>query len=373
MVYVMSIDGGGSKTACLVADETGRLCGYGKSGPVNSNYSIRGSVIEAIQFAIRSCLHCEDLNQEEINTLYISAPIAPDILEEGLSPFKINQVKRAAEGETPRWAIRFWIEDRVGVTIDAGTGSLARGWSEDGREAGSGGWGATLGDEGSGYWIGLQAMASILQASDGRIEPTQLTQPVLEHFGFADLLDMVFKVSHGLVNSKEPDQIGILPDSDQVFKDCTAEQDGGIQFHISEGAGPLTRTEVASLCPVVKKVAQRGDKTAIGIFNRAGVELGRLATAVIKRLEMENDQFAVVPFGGVFQAGEIVLDSCRNTLLKTAPKAKLIKPKYEPVVGGILLALDTYGVKINDSIISAIENSSKTYRQTIIRGEGELC
>jgi hypothetical protein len=54
--------------------------------------------------------------------------------------------------------------------------------SRDGREAGAGGWGATLGDEGSGYWISLQAMTAVLQAHDGRIQDTALSDAVLKHF-----------------------------------------------------------------------------------------------------------------------------------------------------------------------------------------------
>lgn len=366
MAYVMSIDGGGSKTACLLADETGKLRGYGKSGPVNSNYTSRDLVIKAIRSAISSCLQGADLGEEPIDSLFISAPISPDILQEGILPFKINQVKRAAEGETPRWAVRFWVEDRVGVTVDAGTGSLARGWSADGREAGAGGWGATLGDEGSGFWIGMQAMIAILQASDGRIEPTELTAPVLDHFGFTDLLDMVFKVSHGLVNPQESGQIGIVPDSDRIVLDGNGEQEGGIQFHKRDGVSPLTRYEVASLCPVVEKVARAGDKKALEIFNQAGIELARLALAVIKRLGMERDQFAVIPFGGVFRANDLVLGSFRKTLLATASRAKLIRPRYEPVVGGIFLALDQIGVQIQDSIILSIEESSENFPQIII-------
>ena len=213
MAYILSIDGGGSKTACLAADEKGRLLGFGKGGPVNSNYVRRNQVVRSLRSAISTCLQESNLESEEISTLYISAPTAPDMLEEGTQPFHIRQVKRAAEGETPRWAARFWVDEHIGVTVDAGTGSLARGWSTDGREVGAGGWGSTLGDEGSGYWIGMQAMIAVLQSSDGRNSSTKLTKPVLDHFGFSDLLDMVFQVSHGLVIPEEPGHIGVVPDS----------------------------------------------------------------------------------------------------------------------------------------------------------------
>lgn len=367
MDYVMSIDGGGSKTVCLIADGNGHLCGFGASGPVNTNYTKREDAIKSIRSAVWDSLRCQDLESAQIDSLYISAPVAPAILQEGIQPFNINQVNRAAEGETPRWASRFWVDERVGVTVDAGTGSLARGWSEDGKEAGAGGWGATLGDEGSGYWIGMQAMIAILQASDGRIESTQLTGPVLEHFGFTDLLEMVFKVSHGLVETRDSDPIGVIPDSDQ--QDLTGKDDleGGVQFYKREGEAPLSRHQVASLCPVVEKVALAGDPKAVEIFHRAGVELAQLALAVIKRLEMADDQFAVIPFGGVFRAKDLILDSFRKTIQLTAPCAKVVLPRFEPVVGGILLALERIGIQIEGSILENIENSAEIYPQVIIR------
>jgi len=367
MPYVLSIDGGGSKTACLAADENGRLLGFGKSGPINTNYVERDQAVRSMKSAISACLKESGLESKQIETLYISAPIAPDILEVGVQSFNIKQVKRAAEGETPRWAARFWVNERIGVTVDAGTGSLARGWSIDGREAGAGGWGATLGDEGSGYWIGMQAMIAILQSSDGRNSPTKLTKPVLDHFGFSDLLDMVFQVSHGLVKPKEPGHIGVVPDSDQEISEGDSDPDGGIQFHKRNRNEPLTRYEVASLCPVVEKIALKGDKKAIEIFNSAGFELGRLAGAIINRLEMKEDKFAVIPFGGVFRANNLILESFCETIKLSATGAEVIKPGFEPVVGGILLALDQNGIEINSQVVKMIEKSSAKYPQITIK------
>ncbi|MGB2963838.1 MAG: BadF/BadG/BcrA/BcrD ATPase family protein [Anaerolineales bacterium] len=361
MRYVMGIDGGGSKTTCLVANESGELMGFGSGGPVNTNYVERYQVIESIQSAISGCLQEAALENQQIETLSISAPIAPDILEQGTRSFNLKHILRVAEGETPRWAARFWTKERIGVTVDAGTGSLARGWTETGREAGAGAWGATLGDEGSGFWIGMQAMIAILQASDGRINPTLLTEPVLKHFNFSGVVDMVIQVSHGLVRPKDNNELGVVPDSGQEHADTIDDATGGIQYHKRNRNEPLTRYEVASLCPVIEKIALEGDKTAIEIFNKAGIELGRLAVAVIKRLEMEDERFAVIPFGGVFRANNLILDSFQKTILSTASKALVVKPQFEPVVGGVLLALNQIGVEINKKVIKTLEKSSSNF------------
>jgi N-acetylglucosamine kinase-like BadF-type ATPase len=361
MRYVLGIDGGGSKTACLAADETGKLLGYGWGGPVNTNYVQRGRVLESMSKAINTALEVAGLGAEQIETVSLSAPIAPDTLDEVVRLCNIKRVTRAAEGETARWAARFWTEEHVGVTVDAGTGSLARGWTTDGREAGSGAWGATLGDEGSGYWISMRAMIAVLQAYDGRIQSTQLSDEVLQHLGVPDVLDMVFMVSQGLVRTTDSDQVGVVPDSVLDYSKEEGSPEGGVHFRDRSRNEPLTRDEVATLCPVVVRVAQDGDWKAIEILEEAGRELGRLAVAVIQRLGMQEGKFAVVPFGGVFAAGELILRSFQETVLNVAPHAAIVRPKYQPVVGAVLLALKAIGVPLDMQVIAMIEQSSEEF------------
>ena len=98
---------------------------------------------------------------------------------------------------------------------------------------------------------------------------------------------------------------------------------------------------------------------AIRILREAGVELGRLAAAVIRRLGMEQETFAVVPFGGVFKARDLIVKSFAETCLASAPHAIIIYPKFEPVVGAVLIALREIGVEIDQRIIRAVEGTSR--------------
>ena len=360
MRYVLGIDGGGSKVACLVAEESGRLRGYGRAGAVNTNYVSRQAAAEALQRAICTALEAGGLLGATLDALCISAPMEPAAVEEAIRELTIRRVLRAAEGETPRWAAHYWVEGHVGVAVDAGTGSMARGWTPDGQQAGAGGWGATLGDEGSGYWVSLQAMMAVLQAQDGRLEETMLTQLVLDHFGFRDALDMVFQASQGLTRPAETNQpVRVGPDSGAEGARASGAPTSGVVFRKQrERQNPLTRHEVAGLCPAVVRAAQQGDRAARHILDAAGGELGRLGAAVIARLGMAQDTFAVVPFGGVFKAGELVLSSFRRTIAATAPHAQVALPPFEPVVGAVLLALDDLGVPIDWPVVEAIEQTA---------------
>jgi hypothetical protein len=188
-----------------------------------------------------------------------------------------------------------------------------------------------------------------------------LAESVLEHFGFSDALDMVFQVSQGLVRTGNASQVGIVPDSGSEDPGAGEPSVGGVLLRQRNRNEPLTRYEVATFCPFVVEAAQQGDWKAIDILKEAGCELGRLATAIIRRLGMESDEFVVVPFGGVFKAGELLFGSFRETLLAVSPGALVVRPRFEPVVGAVLLALNELGVEIGDPIIDAIERSSASF------------
>jgi N-acetylglucosamine kinase len=366
MSYVMGIDGGGTKTCCLVGDNQGRLLGYGQSGPANTNYVPRQIAVFSLVESIRIALSQSGLTGDQVNRLCISAPTEPGTIVDAKQTSGIKHVFRASEGETPRWAARFWVEERIGVTVDAGTGSLARGWDKAGRLASAGGWGATLGDEGSGYWISLQAMRAILQAHDGRIKPTRLTEAVLSFFRMQDVFDLVFQASEGLVKYNQESILRVAPDSGNEHRKDVEKKTGGLNFRESVYKDTLSRGDIASLCPTVVQVAQQGDWKAGEILHEAGYELGLLGTAVIKRLEMGDDEFAIVPFGGVFRSGSWVFNSFKKTVLAEGKLARVVLPRFQPVVGAVLIALNDSGINITPEVLQNIESTAKKFSACVV-------
>src|SRR5205085_1278058 len=77
--------------------------------------------------------------------------------------------------------------DAPGIVIIAGTGSIVYGRNQRGEAARAGGWGHLIGDEGSGYWIGREALAAVMRAEDGRGPSTRMTADILEFFTVADV------------------------------------------------------------------------------------------------------------------------------------------------------------------------------------------
>ncbi|XAS66334.1 BadF/BadG/BcrA/BcrD ATPase family protein [Micrococcaceae bacterium Sec5.7] len=74
----------------------------------------------------------------------------------------------------------------TGVAVIAGTGSAAWGKNEGGEEARAGGWGYLLGDEGSGYWLGREAVRHSLRRMNQGLDADQLTTALLESCGVGD-------------------------------------------------------------------------------------------------------------------------------------------------------------------------------------------
>ena len=312
----LGIDGGGTKTICLVAQGTGQVLGAGLGGPINLNFVSEKMARESIAQAVGDAWRRAGPPGVSPALAVISGPIPLSIAQEVIAgETGVERVIHAGEGEAAWQAALPWLDFDCGVTVDAGTGSLAFGFNREGKRAGAGGWGTILGDEGSGYWIGIQAMRAAVRAEDGREPPTRLREAICRALEIEDLREL-------------------------------------IPLMYRRG---MARHEVAALCPVVAEVARQGDPKAQAILAEAGRELALAVEAVIHKLGMEDEEFAVIPFGSVFKAGDLILTPFWEAVLKVAPRAKLVPLRYEPVVGALLMAMREGGVRLDDQLLARLE------------------
>jgi N-acetylglucosamine kinase-like BadF-type ATPase len=189
--------------------------------------------------------------------------------------------------------------DDPGIVIIAGTGSIVYGRSAAGEAARAGGWGHMIGDEGSGYWIGREALAAVMRGADGRGPQTALASEILAHFQVAD--------------------VSRLP---RIVYDRE-----------------MPRMSVAALGPIVQSVAAAGDAVATRILERAADELVAGAQSVATRLEMRGDAFAFYLSGGVFRVIPWLADELPRRLIEVAPRAQVQILTVEPAMGAVWLAL----------------------------------
>jgi N-acetylglucosamine kinase-like BadF-type ATPase len=186
-----------------------------------------------------------------------------------------------------------------GIVVIAGTGSIAYGRNANLDAARSGGWGHIIGDEGSGYWIGREALSAVVRAVDGRGPVTRLADDVLAHFMIEDI--------SGLPR--------IVYDRD------------------------LPRMSVAALGPIVQRASGLGDPVATGILERAAAELTLAAQSVASRLDMQDEAFDFVLAGGVFQVVPRLVEALTRRLLAVAPRSRVQRLDREPAIGAVRLAL----------------------------------
>ncbi|KAJ4728964.1 N-acetyl-D-glucosamine kinase-like [Melia azedarach] len=194
-----------------------------------------------------------------------------------------------------------------GCVLIAGTGTIAYGFTEDGREARAAGAGPILGDWGSGYGIAAQALSAVIRAYDGRGPDTVLTTNILR-----------------TLHLSSPDELIGWTYADPSW------------------------ARIAALVPVVVSCAEAGDEVANKILQDSVQELALSVKAVVQRLglcgEEANDSFPLVMVGGVLEANkrwdigrEVV-----KCISREFPGAIPIRPKVEPAVGAALLAWNSF-------------------------------
>lgn len=299
--YFLGIDGGGTKTQAIITDANFKIIGEGKSGASNP---IRVGFKEAadnVLLATNEALEDAGLKMSDITAACagiagISPPIHYRAMKDALD--RTLDLERLELVTDARAALTGALNGKPGVMVIAGTGSIALGVNENGKDARSGGWGPTFSDEGSGYDIARQALKAVAASFDGRSSATLLTKMICKELGVekpSDLPSVIY----------------------------------------TEDAKPA---QIASLATLVSEAAQQGDEIAQEILEYAGQELGKLAVAVIERLGMQQQAFRVACVGSVFNSGDFVLASFRRTVLEVAPNAEIGEPIYPPTIGAVKLA-----------------------------------
>ncbi len=190
------------------------------------------------------------------------------------------------------------------MAASAATGSNVFGVGADGRSWRTGGWGHLLGDEGSGYWLGVESIRAALRDRDASGPPTALSAAACEFFG-RETVEAVAS----LVYSK-----------------------------------PLTKGEVAAFAIETAKLAEQGDEVACELFGRGAELLGSQIAAVIEQAGLEGD-FPVGLIGSAYKAGEVFLAPLRRRIAAAAPQGRIAPVEMAPVGGSLMLAAKACGAE----------------------------
>jgi glucosamine kinase len=259
--WFIGIDGGGTHTRAVVLDgeghEVARAEGPAALADPRDPAAAAGPVAEvsaSVAGAAGLALPCTALwagiagvGREPIRTAVEAA-----VQRAGLAG-------RVHVGTDARAAFHDAFGSGPGILLVSGTGSVAYGRDERGCDVRVGGWGSLLGDEGSGYWVGLESLRAVARAADGRGSATLLQERV-------------------------PASIGV---------------DGADALLLWSAAA--TKREVAALVPVVAEAAERGDTVAAGILSRAAGELAAHVVTLLDRMSPWREPPRVALTGGLLR------------------------------------------------------------------------
>lgn len=300
----LGIDGGGTKTACTIYDQT--LRPLARATFPTCHYAQAGRDGMARVF-------CDCMTWAREHGLDENGGVGLGICGYGEGADSDRAIESAVEsamGARPRalvndvdaaWAAGLGLAD--GIAVIAGTGSIALG-VRNGTSMRCGGWDYLLGDEGSGGWIGKEAMRAFTRQSDGRDCRGPLYRALKLELGLEDDFDIIRFA----------------------------------QEHLSD------RTRIAALSVLVADAAREGDASARSIYRRAAMEIAEMVQAIMRGLfngddcegegRAEQGPVPVTYIGGVFNAGDVLLDP----LVRALPtRCELVAPLHEPSLGPVLI------------------------------------
>ncbi|HUQ45434.1 MAG TPA: BadF/BadG/BcrA/BcrD ATPase family protein [Gemmatimonadaceae bacterium] len=302
---VIGVDGGGSKTRAIVADEHGTRLGevVGPGSAVRPGQAEHSAdvIAAAVGDALASCgmthvvpkvlcVGVAGAGREPEREALWQALVGRELAEETVVHPDFSIALDDAFGEGP------------GILLISGTGSAAFGRGPSGSIARCGGWGPVMGDEGSGAWIGRRALSVVTASADGREPETALVGAVL---------------TAAQVN--EPQELVAW-------------------------AAQATPAQLATLAPVVSSVADAGDLRANAILSLAVEELVLHVRAVARQLFGDERAAAPVAFtGGMLTRGTTLRKRLEQRLRSAVPGAQLNVTEVDAARGAVRGALRYLG------------------------------
>ena len=295
MSLYLAIDSGGTKTRCLLADETRELA-RATTGSVKLTRVGEAEATARLHAMLKEVSAAAGVGLDEVTRTCA-----------GLGGFSIDAVRVWGERELARAvsgalilcgdedvALDGAFEGGLGILVIAGTGSKIVGRAADGAIYNAGGWGHAIGDEGSGYWIGQEALRAGFWAKDRGVA-TDLLAEIGEFWGAASLGELV-----GMANA-------------------------------------LPAPDFAELCPVVARCAERGDDLAIGVLERAGEELAEPVALVALKMKESGDtgKVRVAYIGSVLEHISLVRSTMIASLKRSTPEVTVMDGAVDGLLGAL--------------------------------------
>ncbi len=301
----LGIDGGGTKTQVVLIDDDKSILGDGFSGASNplrvGVETALKNIFDGIDIACDAAQRSRgDIVSAQIGLAGVRREDLRHLIKNRVyEHFRIRKIEVTTDAEIALYAAT---EGHEGLVIIAGTGSVCMGRNAKNELASAGGWGPLAGDEGGGAGISRRALQTIAKSSDGRGQPTKLSDYAVDYFRAGRLEDLSVAIY----------------------------------------APQIDNARIAGFAKFVVQAANEGDEVAIALLTEAGQELGLAATAVIQKLKMQRRKFPIGKVGGIFKAQDLITKPLLAQVHEVAPKAFISETQKTPAYAAALMAFKNY-------------------------------
>ena len=308
MDYILGVDGGGTRTIVQVADLSGEVVAESESG--SSNYKSVGIKIakENINKAVFKVIDLLN-NSKEFTFKNACFGLSGndscedrDIYHKIIFDSKIKDYLNPASTiicNDTRIGLAAGSNSKNGIMIICGTGSNCYGINEEGKEAKVNGWDYILGDEGSGYAVGIKALRALMKAYDGRGESTLLFKTILEDLHIKNVSELI---RWAYIDS-------------------------------------FSKDKIAAIAKTVCRTAEMGDRISIKILEEEATEAVNSVTVVANKLNMADKKFDLVFVGNLFKCEKYFKSVLMKKLKSKFTQINFMPLTEKPVEGAIKLAL----------------------------------
>jgi glucosamine kinase len=299
---LLGIDGGATKTLAAVLDVEHGALHVGQGGPSNQDAVGVQAAGRGLFEAADAALAAAGIGDAQLDAAVLAVAGTDTDAVEAYVRAERSQEWVVVGDVVGAWATATGA--RPGVGAISGTGSNVFGVGPDGRAWRAGGWGHLLGDEGSGYWLGVQSIKAALRDRERSGPETPLSEAAVEFFGASSVEAL----------------------ATQVY------------------SVPLTKDRIAAFARETAALAEQGDPVARELYERGAGELAQQVAAVIRQTGLQG-AFPVGLIGSAWKAGAVFVDPLTRALHATAPEAQVTVVEMNPVGGSLLLAARVAGAE----------------------------
>jgi len=303
------IDGGGTTTSVVVCDQSGRIIASFKAESIN-HYGVGTANARAVFQGIRDTLTARTGRLPD--AIYIGS----SALEGEATGAEAMEITGGVFGPSRLLlhsdvyiALLGFTQGKSGAILISGTGSMACGLDSNGIYKTSGGWGQTLGDEGSGYHLALMGIQAALRGYDGISGPTELTGAVSQFFGLNrmnELIDIIYNP-------------------------------------------PVEKSRIAAFAPEVERIALEGDQVARQILDDEVEWLGKLALSIVSKCGTSE----IGLYGSMLVKSPVIGERLKDLLGSSGIEARF--PEFKPEIGALFGAFGLLEIPVTGEVLENLK------------------